>query len=283
MVSLDEEEWILSHAYIPEHIVSLMRLISKGEPFLIEDHLVIVKNKLIIFIGYPLDQSFSVENCENILRRVIERFKAESIRFIGPEIPEFLLKASIERQSDKYYLLDLDQVKIKTSLLRLAQKMALEFSFEITNSYTKEHQALNSELFKRDLLTTRVKDLYKSMPDYVSHSKTTYILNVRNKQGKLSAYYILEVGAKKFNTYLLGVHSKRNYIPHASDFLFYKMIELTEKQGKKKIHLGLGVNEGIRRFKEKWGGIPFLNYEYCECYLGRDKPLSLIKEIEGRL
>lgn len=61
------------------------------------------------------------------------------------------------------------------------------------------------------------------------------------------------------------------------------MIEFTYEQGKSKIHLGLGVNEGIRIFKEKWGGIPFLHYEYCECDYRRKNTLSLIKHLEGRL
>jgi hypothetical protein len=39
------------------------------------------------------------------------------------------------------------------------------------------------------------------------------------------------------------------------------MINLSKENSKGYIHLGLGVNEGIRRFKEKWGGVPFLKYD----------------------
>lgn len=45
VISLEEEGYILSKAYVPEHIVSLMVLISKGEPYLINDHLCYVKGK----------------------------------------------------------------------------------------------------------------------------------------------------------------------------------------------------------------------------------------------
>jgi len=37
MITLEEERSILSKAYVPEHIVSLMTILSKGEPFLIEE------------------------------------------------------------------------------------------------------------------------------------------------------------------------------------------------------------------------------------------------------
>ena len=91
------------------------------------------------------------------------------------------------------------------------------------------------------------------------------------------------MGAKNFSTYVLGCHSKKHYVAHASDLLFLEMINLTREHGKHTIHLGLGVNEGIRRFKEKWGGMPSLNYEFCERDYGTTRTLSLIKSLEGKL
>ncbi len=89
-------------------------------------------------------------------------------------------------------------------------------------------------------------------------------LNARDKTGKLCAFSVVDLGAKNFSAYILGAHSKKHYVPHASDLLFLEMINLTREAGKSSINLGLGVNEGIRRFKEKWGGKPFLRYEFCE-------------------
>ncbi len=55
MISPAEEAYIRERAYVPEHIVSLMTLISKGDPFLIEDHLGFVKDNWLILVGYPLE------------------------------------------------------------------------------------------------------------------------------------------------------------------------------------------------------------------------------------
>jgi len=62
MISPEDEAYILERAYVPEHIVSLMALISKGDPFLIEDHLVFVKENWLILVGYPLEGNFSQGN-----------------------------------------------------------------------------------------------------------------------------------------------------------------------------------------------------------------------------
>jgi hypothetical protein len=283
MLTPEEEAHVLSKAYVPEHIVNLMVPISKGEPILKEDHLGFVKDNWLIFVGYPLDGSFSLERCERILKQAVETFRPEYLWFIGPEIPASLLDACKERETDQYYRLDLDQTKLKPSLQRMAEKAFKEITVERSHSISKEHEALIDELLKREKLPPRVRELYRAMPDYVTHSSSACVLNARNKKGKLCAFFIVELGAKNFSTYVLGSHSKKHYVPHASDLLFLEMIELTREHGKNTINLGLGVNEGIRRFKEKWGGIPFLDYEFCERFYGTTRTVSLIKALAEKL
>jgi hypothetical protein len=283
MISPIDEEYILGRAYVPEHIVSLMSLLSKGEPFLIEDHLIFAKDNWLILVGYPLDGLFSQDQCEKIIKQVLERFRPESLRFIGPEIPPFLIDSCIERQADRYYRFDIEQTRVKNSLRRVAEKASQHLKLERTHALSKAHEVLISELLKRERLRPRVKELYHAMRDYVSRSSSACVLNAWDKEGRLSAFTILELGAKNFTTYLIGTHSKKNYVPHASDLLFLEMIKLTREQRKNEINLGLGVNEGIKRFKEKWGGVPFLNYEECEYCPEGIKTISMIRALEGKL
>jgi hypothetical protein len=283
LITPEEEAYILEKAYVPEHIVSLMVLISKGDPFFIEDHLGLVKDNWLILVGYPLDQRFSQRRSEKIIERVLEMFRPEILWFIGPEIPSSLLNTCQERERDQYYRLDLEKVKVKASLKREVDKASQELTVERGRSFSKEHEALVSELLKREKLPTRVRELYRAMPDFVGHSSTATVLNARDKKERLCAFYVVDLAARGFTTYVLGTHSKRNYVPHASDLLFFKMMALTREHGKSIIDLGLGVNEGIRRFKEKWGGIPFLNYEFCEYRRGSAKFASVMRILEGKL
>ena len=282
MITVEDEEYILTRAYVPEHIVSLMAGISKGESFLKEDHLCFAKDNWLILVGYPLDENFSQERCERILKQVIETFQPEYLWFIGPEIPVSLLNSCTERETDQYYTLDFEQTKLKSSLQRVADKVSKELIVERGHSISKEHEALIAELLKREKLPPRVRELYRAMPDYVDHSRSACVLNARDENGKLCAFYVIELGAKNFSTYILGTHSKKRYVPHASDLLFLEMIKLTREHGKHMINLGLGVNEGIRRFKEKWGGMPYLNYEFCESFYGTTRTVSLTESLIGK-
>jgi hypothetical protein len=280
MINPEDEAYILERAFVPEHILNLMVPISKGEPFLKEEHLVFAKDNWLILVGYPLEGNFSQERCERILKQAVETFRPEYLWFIGPEIPPSLQGSCKERQTDQYYKFDLDQTKLKPSLQRVADKASKELIAQRGHSISKEHEALISELLKREKLPPRLRELYRAMPDYVAHSSTACVLNAQDKNGKLCAFFVVELGAKNFSTYVLGCHSKKRYVPHASDFLFLEMIKLTRECEKNTINLGLGVNDGIRRFKEKWGGIPFLNYEFCECFYGYTRA-TLIKIFEG--
>ncbi|RPJ20010.1 MAG: GNAT family N-acetyltransferase, partial [Desulfobacteraceae bacterium] len=87
------------------------------------------------------------------------------------------------------------------------------------------------------------------------------MLNAWDPHGHLAACLLLDTAPRAFLTYLIGAHSRTHYTPYASDLLFREMIRIARRQGKAFIHLGLGVNEGIRRFKTKWGGAPALPYE----------------------
>ncbi len=283
MITSQDEEYILQRAYVPEHIVSLMGRISKGEPFLIEDHLILARDNWLILVGYPLNGRFSQGGCEKILAQILATFRPEYLWFIGPELPAPLADSYRERETDRYYKLDVESSVPKASLQRAMEKASKELIVERARSISKEHEGLIAELLQREKLPPRIRELYRSMPDYVAHSPSVCALNARNQQGRLCAFYVVELAAQNFATYVIGGHSKKYYVPHASDLLFHEMIQLTREQGKNRINLGLGVNAGIRRFKEKWGGVPDLPYEFCERYYGYTRTISLIKSLEGKL
>jgi hypothetical protein len=66
------------------------------------------------------------------------------------------------------------------------------------------------------------------------------------------------MGSARYAFYQFNFRSAKIAVPGASDLLFNEMIRLAHSEGKRAINLGLGIHAGIRRFKEKWGGAPFL-------------------------
>ncbi len=123
----------------------------------------------------------------------------------------------------------------------------------------------------------KVRELFIKMPYYVGPATHSIILNVWDRDRNLATYYIVDLATKDFSTYIIGCHSKKTYTAGASDLLVSEMIDLSLKYDKDYIHLGLGVNRGIRQFKKKWGGVPALRYEMCELVVKKPSLFDAIR------
>lgn len=254
---IDKEAWVLGRAYVPEHIVSLMSFISKGEPFLVSDYVCYHAEDWLIFVGYPLEGEHGVEEA---LDSALERFSPERVFLIASETPSSI--ACQEKNSDEYYKLELGAFRLKKGLRYRIKKAEKELEVE-QGVITREHEELVSEFLTKQKPDAYLRSLFRAMPEYAKSSDTCVVLNARDKRGGLSAFSLVDLAAKNFASYLISTYSRKHYVPGASDLLFHEMVRLATENRKKYINLGLGVNPGIRRFKEKWGGIPFLKYESC--------------------
>jgi len=283
MLSPEQAEYISRKAYVPEHIINLMVGISEGEPFLEGDYVFYAKGDWLIFIGYPLGVDYQANDFTAVLNDTIKKFNPRYTWFIAPEMPESFLHAARQRESDEYYKLDIQNQKVKKNLIQTIQKAAAGLTIEKSRQFSKEHLTLTKEFLRRGKIPPRVRELFRRIPEYVARSSTSLILSAWDPNRNLSAFYVIELAAWEFATYVVGCFSKSHYVPHASDLLFFEMINLARENHKEYIHLGLGVNEGIQRFKKKWGGIPFLKYEFGELSAGPEEPFPWLRALEAKL
>ncbi len=283
MITAEEEKYVLTSAYVPEHIVGLMTRVSGGEPFLIEDYFCCRKDDWIIVVGYPLQRDFSINEFETVIDKIIKRFHPVYTSLIAPELPLSLVASCRERESDDYYTLDIHNTIIKSRLKRAVDKALENLTVERSTDLREAHKELGQGFIERAKPPSRIRELLFKMPQYVGHSRDSVVLNVWDKKDHLSAFYIVDLAAKNFSTYVIGCHSKKNYVPGASDLLFFEMINLSKEYGKDYIHLGLGVNKGIRQFKKKWGGIPTRRYEMCELVVRRPSILDAFMAMGQKL
>ncbi len=264
----EQSAYVLERAYVPEHIPGLMAGISHATPLLVGDFLCFAAEDSLIFVGYPLEGETTAGRCAAAVTEARALLKPRVLWFIGPQIPPDLQAVCRDRQSDVYYRLDLP-AEVKPSARRAARSAAAALTVRAGRAFDAEHQSVTEELLARQPMPPMVAALYRSMPDYVARTASATVLEARTPSGTLAAYFVVEEAARTFDAYVLGAFSRRNYVPYASDLLFAAMIERAQAHGKPALDLGLGVNDGIRRFKVKWGGRPYLAYESCECRFDR--------------
>ena len=264
MLTPEEENYILANAYVPEHVVSLITSLSAGEPFLINDYFCCCKEDWIIFIGYPLQNRFDPDHMEIVLKEIRQQFKPRRISLIAPSLSHGLRTGCRERDSDFYFTLETGAPVIRSPLRRNLRKAARQLTLERTTYTGAAHLELMQEFIQNVNPPQRVKNLLFEMPNYVGATPHSFVLNAWRAENQLAAFYVVDFAAQDFANYIIGCHSKVNYVLGASDLLMLKLIELSAEYNKAYIHLGLGINRGIRRFKEKWGARPGRRYEMCE-------------------
>jgi hypothetical protein len=277
MLTTEEKAYILEHAYVPEHCIRLMTHVSGGEPFLIDDYFICHRDNWIILIGYPIEDNFNLKNFDAVVFKVREKFHPDFVSLVAPEMPPALTSTCQESESDAYFTLQTQKAVIRSPLKRNLKKARQNLRVESSSSMQEAHQVLMQEFVERTQPSDRVKRLLFKMPEFVARAETAFVLNAWDKANKLAAFYVVDFEARQFSNYIIGCHSRVNYVLGASDLLLFELINLSLEFNKDYIHLGLGVNAGIRRFKEKWGGVPTRRYEMCELALKKPSILDIFR------
>jgi hypothetical protein len=261
MLTEDEESFVLRHAYIPEHLVSYVASISDTEPFLLSNYLCYYAKGHLIFVGYPLGETFEEGKLKRSLNQAIGKFEARSVALISP-VALYSPPICKEAGSDVYYRLELASLKIRKKIRNRVKRASRDLKVERSRSVTREHERLISEFFETHK-ADKHKRIFERIPKYVSSSPTSLVLNARDAKERLVAFDVVELASERYAFYQFNFLSRENYVPGASDLLFHEIIKISREEGKKYINMGLGIHEGVERFKLKWGGEPFLRHEAC--------------------
>ena len=170
----------------------------------------------------------------------------------GPDRPE----GNETQPADRYYRVNLPLKSLTSDVAYMVRRAERELKIE-AGQFGREHKKIIKNFIGRQYLTAEQIHIFKHVQNYMKCSKTAHLLEARKADG-LVAFSIVDMGSARYAFYQFNFRSAKIAVPGASDLLFNEMIRLAQSEGKKAINLGLGIHSGIRRFKEKWGGDPFL-------------------------
>lgn len=255
MLNREERRLIYEHAYLPEHLPHYVEPVSGSVPYLHDNHLCFCRKKHLTFIGYPLgsgdvDTPMAYESA-------CRRFLPATVGVIAREI-WFSDQIYKDQGKDIYYRLDLPSGPPDAEVAYMVRRARREL--RVTRGiFGREHKKLVKAFISGQPLSQEQKHIFKRIPYYLKRSVTAHLIEAR-KGNALVAFNVVETGSAKYAFYVFSFRSLQEHVPGASDLLFMEMIRLAQSEGKAAINLGLSINPGIRRFKEKWGGVPFVPY-----------------------
>jgi hypothetical protein len=275
MITPAEEAFIAEHAYVPEHLPGYVTAVSPSEPYLVGDYLCYRGEGALVFIGYPLRSPFDEHAMVEAFRAALSRFKPTAVALTAPAISA-LQESCRARGSDHYYRLHLSKPALHAKLRSTIRRASRELRVESARRTEEEHARLISEFLGSRPFTEETRYIFERIPAYVSSASTARVFSARGRDGNLVAFDVADFGAGEYAFYQFNFLSRKHYVPGASDLLLHEVIQAARGQGKSFLNLGLGINEGITRFKKKWGGSLFLPYEFCRDRPGPPKALDLL-------
>ena len=256
MLSRNEHHRIYQQAYVPEHLPDYVSAISGSEPYLIQDYLCYFQGNHLLFIGYPLvDDPAEISR---VYQTACERLNPRTIMLVAEDL-SWLPEENQTRPADRYYRLDLPLKILSPDVAYMVRRAEKELSIE-TGQFGREHKKIIKDFIGRQDLSDEQIHIFKHVQHYLKRSNTAHLLEAR-QAGRLVAFSIVDMGSARYAFYQFNFRSIKISVPGASDLLFNEMIRLAQSEGKQAINLGLEIHPGIRRFKEKWGGEPFLAHK----------------------
>jgi hypothetical protein len=255
MLSNEQLERIYRQAYLPEQLPRYVEAISGAQAHLVGNYLCFTRKAHLIFIGYPLGADSG--DTARAYSSACEQFEPSTVALIAPDIR--LTVTGLEIQSrDSYYQLRLPLKSLNPNVTYMVRRAEKELEVKY-GRFGKEHKKLINNFISGHDLTAEQVYIFEHVGNYVKHSKTARLLEAR-RANRLAAFTITDLESADYAFYLFNFRSPKISVPGASDLLFNEMVRLAQSEGKRVINLGLGINAGIRQFKEKWGGVPFLPY-----------------------
>ena len=248
----------MSAVIVPEHSRRLLEAISAGRSFELDSFIFVTADDWLMAIGYPQEGEFSVGRFESALDEAVRKVKPSDCFAIAPEMPE-RLESHVEDR-DVYYTLDASS-PVPPRLRGPVRHARERLLVDETREFTPEHRRLWAEFMGRMPLPPRIRQLYSGTAAALQGPADLRLLNAWDAEGQLAACLLMDYSQPHHVSYVLGAHSKTHYVPHAPDLLFAEMLERARAEDKQTVLLGLGVNEGITRFKKKWGGVQGAPYE----------------------
>ena len=247
---------VLEHAWVPEHSPAFMSAMSGGSFFVRDGYCFLAAQDWLMALGYPLQHAYSPEAFEAALRTALHQTGARDCWCIAPELPSRL--APHEMDADDFFILPL-AAATPARLRRPLERARTCLRVDMTTRFSPQHRRLWSEFTARTPLKPNARELF-ARTEQVMGTPDLMLLNAWAAEDHLAACLLLDFAPKHFVSYIIGAHSRSPYTPYASDLLIATLRDEARKRGKNYIHLGLGVNAGIRRFKQKWGAVPALSY-----------------------
>lgn len=212
-----------------------------------------------VLVGYPLHDPLNPDLVQEAVQILLQKPWLERITVLSAS-PLPCAPPNAVSSNDAYWKLDLPIAPPKGKLANLLRRASRDVKIDQTG-WTEAHARLAGQFRKSGKLDAGTQYLFQKLGDYLAAVKTAELYSAYDAGGNLKAFAIGDFSALGCAFYMFACRNQ-DAPPGTADLLLSTLIERASGLGYASINLGLGINQGVGFFKQKWGAVEFL--PYCE-------------------
>ena len=259
MMGPDRLARVSAEAVVPEQVVPYVRAVAGSRPAMIGACVGYKSEGSTVLVGYPLhdpkDEGAMADSVEEALRmRGLRR-----LTVMGPVRPP-QAPPGVRIAEDAYFSLPLPLPAPGQKLRNLLRRAGRELALHREDRLGEDHSALVQRYLDERRLAPGTRHIFRQLPRYLEASPGSLVLSARLADGRLAAFAVGEFGSLSTAFFLFCFRDSKLAPPGSADLALSGLLDEAQQRGQSRMNLGLGVSEGIRFFKRKWGAEPFLPY-----------------------
>jgi hypothetical protein len=258
MIGPDRLARVTAAAVVPEQVVGYVRAVAGSTPRMFGGCVGYPSGTGLVLVGYPLEDPLDRRAMAAAVDRALQAPGLERITVIGPDRPPQAPQKA-ESAEDSYYALPLPPppgLKLK-NLLRRAQR---EVQLVHGRRFENDHADLVQRYLDERSLAAGTRQIFRQLASYVETSAGSLIVSARRPDGRLAAFAVGEFASLATAFFMFCFRDAGLAPPGSADLVLSGLLNEALQRGHTRMNLGLGVSDGIRFFKRKWGAEVFLPY-----------------------
>ncbi len=259
MIGPDRLDRVSAEAVVPEQVTAYVRAVAGSKPKLYGACIGYETDGSLVLVGYPLHAPRDAGAMAEAVDLALASPGLQRLTVIGPaRPPQAPERAAVA--TDGYYALSVPGPAPGPKLRNLLRRAEREVALVRGERFGDGHAALVQRYLDERSFPGGTRRIFQQLPRYVEASPGALLVSARRADGRLAAFAVGEFASLSTAFFMFCFRDPGLAPPGSADLVFSGLLQEARERGQTRMNLGLGISEGIRFFKRKWGAELFLPY-----------------------
>lgn len=259
MIGPDRLARVTAEAVVPEQVVAYVSAVTGSRPRMVGPCIGYDSGGELVLVGYPLHDPLDESAMTEAVTLALQIPGLRRITVIGPARPK-PAPAGSRLEEDCYYAIPVPPPRPAQKLRNMLRRASRELTLEQGRRCGEDHMGLVQRYLDERPLAPGTRRIFGHLQSYLAASPGSLVLSARLADRRLGAFVVGEFASLHTAFFMFSFRDLRLAPPGSTDLLLSALLDEAAHRGHRRMNLGLGINEGIRFFKGKWGPVSFLPY-----------------------